>query len=58
MGAISGDDGGTEAALGAIVGRFDFRSVKEAQDVASIVLGTDAIKKPLIASIGEDSIAK
>jgi hypothetical protein len=34
----SGDDGGTEAAFGPVVGRFDCRVVKEERDTAAIML--------------------
>lgn len=35
---FSGDDGGTEAASGPVVGRFDCRVVKEERDTAAIML--------------------
>lgn len=55
MGYFAHDHGGTQFALGPIIGGFDIIQVQEAQQIAPILLSTHSVQQPLIVVIATES---
>src|SRR5260370_40422830 len=58
LGHFASDDRRLEDAFGPIVGRFDSFRFKKPQDVATILLDTNAIEQALIVVIPQNTIAQ